>query len=150
MTATPSPPASIRSAPCSTASIDTRGWGCDSIRRPRVRVRLRLRAEDGLVQDLAEIERYIVLDRLRVIHTNDSKTGLDSGVDRHENIGQGLLGDHAFRHMLAHPVLAELPWVLEVPGFDDKGPDDPNVRALKRLAGSNRCDLGRRVVAVRR
>ena len=36
--------------------------------------------------------------------------------------------------MLAHPGLRDLPWVLEVPGFDDKGPDLPNVETLKRLA----------------
>ena len=60
---------------------------------------------------------------------------MGSAVDRHENIGRGLLGDQAFVRMLTHPTLADLPWVLEVPGFDNKGPDAPNVRALKRLAG---------------
>ena len=94
-----------------------------------------LRANDGLVQVLAEIKRHVGLDRLRVIHANDSKVGLGSAVDRHENIGLGLLGNEALRRMLTHPALADLPWVLEVPGFDDKGPDEPNVRALKRLAG---------------
>jgi apurinic endonuclease APN1 len=94
-----------------------------------------LRGDDGLAETLAEIERYIGLDRLSVIHANDSKVGLGSAVDQHENIGRGLLGDQASKRMLAHPVLANLPWVLEVPGFDNKGPDAPNVRALKRLAG---------------
>jgi deoxyribonuclease-4 len=94
-----------------------------------------LRLDDGLAEALAEIERNVGLDRLRVVHANDSKVRLGAAVDRHENIGHGLLGDQAFRRMLTHPVLADLPWVLEVPGFDNKGPDAPNVRALKRLAG---------------
>jgi len=94
-----------------------------------------LRVDDGITRAVDEIERSIGLDRLRLIHANDSKVGLGSAVDRHANIGQGLLGEDAFARMLAHPALAGLPWVLEVPGYDDKGPDRPNVEALKRLAG---------------
>jgi deoxyribonuclease IV len=94
-----------------------------------------LRVDDGIQRAVDEIEQYIGLDRLRLIHANDSKVGLGSAVDRHENIGHGLLGEAAFERMLAHPALRDRPWVLEVPGFDDKGPDEPNIRALKRLAG---------------
>jgi deoxyribonuclease-4 len=94
-----------------------------------------LRAADGIQQAIDEIEQYVGLDRLRVIHANDSKVGLGSAVDRHENIGHGQLGEAAFERMLAHPALRDVPWVLEVPGADGKGPDEPNVRALKRLAG---------------
>jgi deoxyribonuclease IV len=94
-----------------------------------------LRDKDGIARAVDEIERSMGLDRLRLIHANDSKVGLGSAVDRHENIGQGLLGEEAFQLMLAHPALSPLPWVLEVPGYEDKGPDKPNVDALKRLAG---------------
>jgi deoxyribonuclease IV len=94
-----------------------------------------LRVDDGITGALDEIERYLGLDRLRLIHANDSKVGLGSAVDRHENIGHGQLGEDAFARMLAHPALRDLPWVLEVPGYDDKGPDLPNVQTLKRLAG---------------
>jgi deoxyribonuclease IV len=93
-----------------------------------------LRSDDGSVRAGDEIDRSIGLDRLRLIHANDSKVGLASAVDRHENIGQGLLGAAAFERMLAHAALSELPWVLEVPGYDDKGPDLRNVETLKRLA----------------
>ena len=51
------------------------------------------------------------------------------------HVSHGLLGEEAFARMLAHPALADLPWVLEVPGYDDKGPDLANVQTLKRLAG---------------
>jgi deoxyribonuclease IV len=94
-----------------------------------------LRRDDGLARALEEIEQYIGLDRLQLIHANDSKADLNSAVDRHENIGDGLLGEATFVTMLSHPALKDLPWVLEVPGLDDKGPDLPNLQALKRLAG---------------
>jgi deoxyribonuclease IV len=94
-----------------------------------------LRIDDGIQRTLDEIDSHLGLERLRLIHANDSKVGLGSAVDRHENIGKGLLGNEAFRRMLSNAVLAPLPWVLEVPGYDDKGPDLQNVLDLKRLAG---------------
>ena len=94
-----------------------------------------LRVDDGIQRALDEIARHLGIERLQLIHANDSKVGLGSAVDRHENIGRGLLGEEAFRRMLAHPTLSPLPWVLEVPGYDDKGPDLQNVLDLKRLAG---------------
>jgi deoxyribonuclease-4 len=94
-----------------------------------------LRAQQGIEQAVDEVDRFVGFERLKVIHANDSKVDLGSAVDRHADIGQGLLGEAAFERMLAHPRLADLPWVLEVPGADKKGPDEPNVRALKRLAG---------------
>ena len=94
-----------------------------------------LRTDEGIRRAIDEIDRSIGLDRLWLIHANDSKADLGSAVDRHANIGEGLLGEDAFGQLLAHPRLARLAWVLEVPGADDKGPDAANVRALKRLAG---------------
>jgi deoxyribonuclease-4 len=94
-----------------------------------------LRTDEGIERTFEEVDRHIGLERLRVIHANDSKVGLGSAVDRHENIGHGQLGEEAFVRMLSHPKLKNLPWVLEVPGFDDKGPDLLNVQTLKRLAG---------------
>jgi deoxyribonuclease IV len=94
-----------------------------------------LRTDDGIERALDEISEYIGIERLMLIHANDSKVALNSAVDRHENIGKGKLGEEAFVKMLAHPKLSPLPWVLEVPGYDDKGPDKPNLVDLKRLAG---------------
>jgi deoxyribonuclease-4 len=94
-----------------------------------------LRVEDGLEQALAEIDAALGLERLQLLHANDSKVGLGSAVDRHANIGRGLLGGDAFVRMLSHASLRDLPWVLEVPGYEDKGPDKPNLDELKRLAG---------------
>jgi deoxyribonuclease-4 len=94
-----------------------------------------LREADGINRAVDEIEQHMGIDRLKLIHANDSKVGLGSAVDRHENIGKGHLGEDAFVKMLSHPALRDVPWVLEVPGYDNKGPDLQNVLDLKRLAG---------------
>jgi deoxyribonuclease IV len=94
-----------------------------------------LRTDEGIQRAIDEIDSHIGLDGLKLIHANDSKVGLNSAVDRHENIGKGMLGEDAFVRMLAHPALQEVAWVLEVPGYDDKGPDLQNLVDLKRLAG---------------
>jgi deoxyribonuclease-4 len=94
-----------------------------------------LRVDEGIQRAVDEVAEFIGVERLRLIHANDSKVALNSAVDRHENIGKGQLGEEAFRRLLAHPVLKPVAWVLEVPGYDDKGPDKPNLDELKRLAG---------------
>jgi len=88
---------------------------------------------DGLRQTLDEFDRLIGLDRLVVIHANDSKVPFNSGVDRHENIGDGHIGLKGFKTILAEPRLRDLPFILEVPGLDNRGPDRENVERLKRL-----------------
>src|SRR5437588_2483367 len=84
-----------------------------------------LRSAEGIDAAVGEISRSIGIERLKLIHANDSKVGLNSFVDRHANIGKGLLGEDAFKRLLTHPVLRNVPWVLEVPGYEDKGPDKP-------------------------
>jgi deoxyribonuclease-4 len=96
-----------------------------------------LRVKDGIQRTVDEISRSIGLERLAIIHANDSKVDLNSFVDRHANIGQGLLGDPAFERLLAHPAFEAVPWVTEAPGYDDKGPDLQNVVDLKRLRAAS-------------
>jgi deoxyribonuclease IV len=81
---------------------------------------------------LAELDESIGLDRLRCLHVNDSKTPLGSNRDRHDNIGDGLMGEK-LGVFLAHPKLQALPAYLEVPGTDGHGPDAEQVRKLKAL-----------------
>ncbi len=88
----------------------------------------------GLEQTLGQFDGEIGIPHLRVFHVNDSKTALGSNVDRHENIGHGLIGEAAFSRILQHPVLRSLPFVLEVPGLDKQGPDRPNIETMRRLA----------------
>jgi deoxyribonuclease-4 len=84
---------------------------------------------DGL---LDELDARIGLQRLRVLHVNDSAAPRGSNRDRHANIGEGLLGEE-LGAFLGHPRLQALPALLEVPGKDGKGPDADEVRKLKEL-----------------
>ena len=64
---------------------------------------------------LAEFDKIIGLDRLRAIHINDSKNPFASHKDRHEVIGGGSLGEDAFKRIINHPKLCDLPFYLETP-----------------------------------
>jgi deoxyribonuclease-4 len=93
-----------------------------------------IRKAEGLESALRHIEGTVGLDRVRVIHMNDSKMALGSRVDRHEHIGKGKIGLDAFREILRHPLLAACAFILETP-IDKPGDDKRNVAALWRLTG---------------
>jgi deoxyribonuclease-4 len=78
-----------------------------------------LRTREGFDATWAEFDERLGLDRLQAIHLNDSKRELGSRVDRHEHIGQGLLGLEPFRFLLNDPRFRGIPMTLET----DKGPD---------------------------
>ena len=88
---------------------------------------------EGFDAMLAEIDEEFGPDRLAAFHLNDSKVPFDSHKDRHENIGEGYIGLEAFRYIVNHKALAGIPAVLEVPGFDDKGPDQANMDIVRGL-----------------
>jgi deoxyribonuclease-4 len=92
-------------------------------------------SEKGLEKTIEEFEEKVGFEWLFAVHANDSKNPLGARKDRHENIGQGHIGEDAFRRMLQHPRLRHLPWILEVPGFENKGPDQKNIQLLHQLAG---------------
>jgi deoxyribonuclease-4 len=101
-----------------------------------------IKTEPGLASTIGQIESTIGLDRVPVLHVNDSKVPLGGRVDRHEHIGHGKIGAQAFERILRHPRLAAaapegLPgraFVLETP-IDDPGDDRRNVAKLWELAG---------------
>jgi apurinic endonuclease APN1 len=93
-----------------------------------------LASEQGLEQTMAEFADTVGFEWLYAVHANDSKTPLVARRDRHENIGIGCIGEQAFARMLSKPELRAVPWILEVPGQDRKGPDRANIEVLKRLA----------------
>lgn len=64
---------------------------------------------------LEEFDRIVGLEQLKVIHLNDSKNPLGSHKDRHEKIGEGFLGLEAMVRIVRHPVLKDLPFILETP-----------------------------------
>ncbi|HOT23626.1 MAG TPA: deoxyribonuclease IV [Thermoleophilia bacterium] len=92
-----------------------------------------IRDRAGLDGALADLDAACGLDRLVCLHLNDSKTPLGSNRDRHENIGDGDLGLPAFAEIVNHPLFADLPGILEVPGVAGDGPDRDNVERLLAL-----------------
>jgi deoxyribonuclease-4 len=81
---------------------------------------------------LDEVDASIGLDRLRALHVNDSKEPLGSNRDRHENIGEGLMGER-LGVFLGNPRLQRLPAVLETAGPAGRGPDADEIRKTKEL-----------------
>jgi deoxyribonuclease IV len=93
-----------------------------------------IRTSEGLNRALAELDRTIGINRIAVVHVNDSKTPLGSRVDRHEHIGKGKIGLEAFRGILNHPLFANAAFILETP-IDKPGDDRRNVATLWKLVG---------------
>jgi deoxyribonuclease-4 len=89
--------------------------------------------KDKLDAFLEKFDSLIGLQKLELWHVNDSKDPFGSLRDRHENIGKGMVGVDTFRGLLNHPKLKDLSFIIETPGFDDKGPDKQNLDILKGL-----------------
>ena len=86
---------------------------------------------DGINAAIDEFDRHVGLEQLVVVHANDAKVELGSGIDRHENIGEGHIGIAGFEVIMSHVALSDIPFILEVPGPDKKGPDKDNLDRLK-------------------
>ena len=88
---------------------------------------------ENLYDVVDEIETNFSFDKVWCVHLNDSKTELGSKKDRHENLGDGLIGETALREFLKLPELEEIPVILETPALKEietaKGEVD-NLRAL--------------------
>jgi deoxyribonuclease IV len=95
---------------------------------------------------LEEFDAHCGMQRLRVVHLNDSKGKVGSRLDRHEHIGDGAVGDvpgglaaSGFAAVLARPELASVPKILETPKGTSEGGtpyDTLNLRRLRKLAAA--------------
>ena len=85
----------------------------------------------GIKNLFDEWNKAIGIENIIALHVNDSKTAFQSHHDRHENIGEGVIGPNGFRNLAKEKRLVSAAWILEVPGFDDQGPDAKNVSILK-------------------
>ncbi len=81
---------------------------------------------------MARFDDVLGLDRLRVMHLNDSKTPFASRRDRHELIAEGSLGEHPFRRIMTDPRLVAVPKVIETPKLDDAAVTDARMLTLLR------------------
>jgi deoxyribonuclease-4 len=83
---------------------------------------------------LKKIDGAVGLENLKVIHLNDSKGAFHSNLDRHEHIGKGKIGLDAFRLLLNHPDIRDIPMILETPKKTIY--DDPmNLATVRGLLG---------------
>jgi deoxyribonuclease-4 len=87
----------------------------------------------GLAALIELIEKQVGLERLKVIHLNDSAYPLGTHYDRHEHIGRGHIGERGFRVILRNPVIRNLPGILETP-IEKPGDDVRNLATIRRLA----------------
>lgn len=72
-------------------------------------------------------------DNVIALHINDSKTEYGSFKDRHENLGEGLIGIDGLKNLALNKKASQMVWLLEVPGFDNTGPDKCNIDIVKNL-----------------
>ncbi len=72
-------------------------------------------SEEGVQHISEEIEKYIGLDKVKLVHLNDSKGDLGAGVDRHEHIGRGKIGARGLSQFLKHVPFRGIPLILETP-----------------------------------
>ena len=94
-----------------------------------------IRTAAGVAETLKQFDEIIGLKRLKALHINDSKKPFASRLDRHEHIGQGLIGEAAFAALLADPRLRAIPFLLETAKGPDLAEDRMNLETLRRLAG---------------
>jgi deoxyribonuclease-4 len=90
-----------------------------------------LSAPGGAETTFAEFDRVIGINRLSCLHINDSKAKLGSRVDRHDNLGKGLIGLDTFRWIMRAKELAAIPKILETPKGKDLA-EDVEAMALLR------------------
>ena len=92
-----------------------------------------LRSVETLDATMARFDETIGLDRLKLVHLNDSKSGLNSRLDRHEHIGMGYIGEDGFRVILQHDAIRKQPMILETP-VDERRDAAGNLRVARALA----------------
>ena len=125
------------------AKFDELGGILDAVDSPRLKICLDtqhsfaagydLANPDGIQAMLDELDAGPGSANVAAVHANDSKRVCGSGVDRHDNIGEGFIGEEGFEAIMANPAFADVPFLLEVPGFEGNGPDQQNMDILKRI-----------------
>jgi deoxyribonuclease-4 len=87
---------------------------------------------EGLDRLAREVEKYLGRDSVKLIHLNDSTREAGTGLDRHEHIGRGRIGDEGLGRFLNHPAFGTAPVILETPKKSEAD-DAMNLGRAKRL-----------------
>jgi deoxyribonuclease-4 len=91
-----------------------------------------LTSTEGLTRMIEEIEASLGLERIKLIHLNDSKKSFHSKVDRHEHIGAGSIGKRGLQKLINHPLFMNIPLILETPKKNDDD-DMRNLMVVRKL-----------------
>ena len=83
---------------------------------------------DGVIDNF---DKVIGLDKLLVVHVNDTKNPIGAHKDRHENIGYGYLGFDVLYRVIHHPRLKGIPMILETPYINEKAPYKQEIAMLR-------------------
>jgi len=92
-----------------------------------------LRKQEGLVKLLVDIDTLIGLDKVKVVHLNDSKKDFDSHLDQHDHIGAGKIGLRGMQGVVRSKQLKDKVFILETPKKNDDD-DLKNVTLVRGLA----------------
>jgi len=87
---------------------------------------------EGYSDTMKQVAATVTFDAVRVWHCNDAKAARGSKLDRHEHIGEGMMGLEPFRFVLNDPRFNHCAFIAETP-VDEEGDEERNVAALKRL-----------------
>ena len=87
---------------------------------------------------IKQFDDVVGIDKLRIIHMNDSKKGLGLHVDRHEHIGKGEIGIEGFRNIVNDARLSHIPMILETPKEEELVEDIENLKVLRGLVGKKK------------
>ena len=91
--------------------------------------------KESVEETLLNFDRTIGLEKLFLIHLNDSKGTLGTASDRHEDIGKGKIGIEGMRALLNSPLSNKVQVILEKPR-DLEGEDRKNIATVKKLIGT--------------
>ena len=90
-----------------------------------------IRDKEAFETTMAQFDQIIGVDKIKVIHANDSQGKLGSKLDRHAHIGEGEIGVEGFRMLVNFPAFAGLPIIVETPDADTM--HEVNVKRLRDL-----------------
>ena len=86
---------------------------------------------------IANFDKTIGLNKLLVVHVNDSKNPVGAHKDRHENIGYGCIGFDALNKVVHHPLLKGIPMILETPYFESNPPYKKEIEMFRKQRFEN-------------
>jgi len=92
-----------------------------------------LRDSEAVERTMEEFDRVVGLDRLRMLHLNDSRVDLNKHADRHEHIGLGFIGKKGISAIISHKSLVKLPFILETP-VDKRGDTGSDLARVREMA----------------